>query len=145
MTALPVAAATEALRAVDVALYAYSTIAPRLDDKGALAALVAFDTLRAHRDTLRSGLLAAGANPPVPDPAYDIGATGSAAAARAVALRTEEALAAAFAVLVRDESGGRRTVAAAWLTESAVRAVGWRAAAGISPTTVAFPGLSPLG
>lgn len=131
-----------ALAAVDAALFAYSTITPRLDPAGAAAGALAFAALRAQRDKLRTQVIAGGGEPAVPPPAYDLGPLPDVAAARAVALRTEESLAAAMAALVQATTGAARDAAAAWLTESAVRAVGWRAALGITPTTVPFPGLS---
>lgn len=131
-----------ALAAVDAALFAYSTVTPRLDPAGTAAGSAAFVALRAHRDTLRAQVMAAGGVPVVPPPAYDLGPLPDLTAARRVALRTEESLAAAFAGLVEATTGAQRASAATWLAESAVRAVTWRAALGITPTTVPFPGLA---
>lgn len=134
-----------ALAAVDAATFAYSTVGARLSKPEAAAATAAFTELRAQRDVLRSWLEADGSQPSAPPAAYQLGPLSDAAAARTAALTAEEAVAAALAVLVRDSSAARRTSAASWLTGSAVRAVGWRVALGLSPTTVAFPGLSQPG
>lgn len=134
-----------ALESVEAALFAYSTITPRLDPIGAAAGGSAFTTLRSQRDALRAQVAAAGIKPSVPPPAYDLGPLPGLNAARQVALRTEESLAAAFAGLVAESTGPLRGSAAVWLVESAVRAVGWRTALGVTPTTVAFPGLSSPG
>jgi hypothetical protein len=129
------------LGAVEAALFAYSTVAPRLDARGAAAARAAHTTLRAQRDVLHGWLIAAKVAPPVPPPAYAIGPLPGVGAARTLALDTEGALAAAIAVLVQQSLSSKRVAAAGWLAASAARAVGWRAALGITPTTVAYPGL----
>lgn len=131
-----------ALAAVEAALYAYSTITPRLDPSGAAAGAAAFTALRTQRDSLRAQVVAAGGKPAIPPSAFDLGPLTSTAAARQVALRTEETLAVAYAALVQASADEERLTAADWLAQSAVRAVGWRAAIGITPTTVPFPGLA---
>lgn len=138
-------AVDSALAAVEAALFTYSTITPRLDAAGAAAGAAAFTALRVQRDRLRAQVVAAGDTPVAPPPAYDLGPLPEVASARRVALRTEETLAAAFAALVHASSGGARVEAADWLVASAVRAVGWRASLGVTPTTVAFPGLEEPG
>jgi hypothetical protein len=136
------AAEQRALNAVEAALYAYSTVGARLDAAGGAAAGAAHSALRAQRDILHAWITGVGAKPSAPPAAYVLGPLTDVSAARRVALLSELALADAFAVLVRDEAPGRRASAASWLAASAVRAVGWRAALGMTPTTVAFPGLS---
>ena len=139
---MSVEAAQRALAAVDAALFAYSTVAPRLDRAGAQTATDAHTVLRAQRDSLQRLILRGRATPAAPPPAYDLGALPDVRSARATALRAEEALAAAFARLVGEVNGDDRANAASWLAGAAVRAVTWRAALGTSPTTVPFPGLS---
>ena len=131
-----------ALAAVEAALFAYSTGGGRLVLTEAATASRGFTELRATRDVLRGWLAADHAQAAAPPAAYDLGPLTDATSARTLLLKAEESLAAAFAVLVRDSSSPRRTSAATWLSASAVRAVGWRAALHATPTTVAFPGLS---
>jgi hypothetical protein len=131
-----------ALAAVDAALFAYSTVGPRLDTAGEQAAADAHTALRAQRDSLQRMVMRGRATPDAPPPAYDLGPLPDVRSARATALRAEESLAAAFARLVGEAGGEDRSTAASWLAGSAVRAVTWRAALGTTPTTVPFPGLS---
>ena len=133
--------AAGALAAVEAALFTYSTVGPRLDRRGQPVASAAFTALRAQRDVLRRWIEDSGATPTPPPPAYDLGPLPDPQAARAAALRAEEALAAQLVVLVQSSQQAQRTSAVGWLMASAVRAVTWRAALGVYPTTVAFPGL----
>jgi hypothetical protein len=132
----------KALAAVDAALFAYSTVGPRLDAAGKQAAADAHTALRAQRDSLQRMVMRGRATPAAPPPAYDLGPLPDVRSARATALRAEESLAAAFAQLVVEAASDDRASAALWLAGSAVRAVTWRAALGTTPTTVPFPGLS---
>jgi hypothetical protein len=131
-----------ALAAVEAALFAYSTAGPRLDPRAAQVAAGSHAALRAQRDILHGWITASGGKPAAPPPAYELGPLPNVASARRVVLEAELALADAFAVLVHDDGSDRRVTVATWLSASAVRAVGWRAALGMTPTTVAFPGLS---
>ncbi|MBD0861299.1 ferritin-like domain-containing protein [Gordonia sp. zg691] len=100
---------------------------------------------RARRDEIDRAIVAAGDTPPLPAAGYTlpVEVTGPESAARA-ALAAEEDCARAYRALLEkagNETG--RRIGVDGLTESAVRAAGWRAALRETPVTVAFPG-SPV-
>lgn len=131
-----------ALAALETALYAYSTVAPRLPESESAAARDAYEAIRAQRDIVRQRLVASGVEPPPPPAGYDLGPLIDARAARGVALRVEQNVAAAVAGLISAAEPAARAESATWLVASAVRAVTWRSNLAVSPTTVAFPGLA---
>jgi len=127
---------TELLRDEHAAVYAYGVLGARLGPAERRVALAAYDAHRAVRDDLRARLLAAKAEPPVTQPAYDVAVDGT-AQARALAVRVEEGLAVRWRDLVAlSSTADVRRFAVQHLQDCAVRAAGWRAG------TVAFPGLA---
>lgn len=128
------------LEAEHAVVYGYGVLGARLAEEPRRLALLAYDSHRARRDQLAALLREAGADPEPGEPAYDV-AVASADAALELAVRLEEELAVRWRDLVAG-TGERplRSLAVAGLTECAVRAAQWRREAGLSPTTVAFPG-----
>ncbi len=127
-----------ALAGEHAAVYGYGVVGGRLEGTAQAArARSGFDTHRVRRTTLRGLVSAAGGEPVVAQPAYDLGGpVVTTAQAAGLAARIELAVAAAFADLVAASQGTERTVPAAWLTDAAVRAAGW------SGSPAAFPGLT---
>ena len=97
---------------------------------------------RARRDATERWLRDAGATPRPPAAAYlPPQPVDSAASAIAALIAVEtDACAAWRGVLERTEDATVRTSAFDALTVSAVRATRWRRIAGITPTSIAFPG-----
>ena len=60
--------------------------------------------------------------------------------ARELAILVEERVAAVWRATLADVTGEDRRMAVAALVDAAVRATGWRQAAGMDPATVPFPG-----
>lgn len=131
-----------ALGVEEAAEYGYGVVAARL--AGAQRDTAVRD-LASHTDLvelLRDDLLAQGAAPPAPAPAWALPSpvTG-AAAALDLAQRLEGASAAAWADVVAASDRERRAPAAAQLRLAALRWQEWRSAAS-APGLVALPGLS---
>lgn len=97
---------------------------------------------RARRDVTERWLRDAGATPRPPAAAYlPPQPVDSAASAIAALISVEtDACVAWRGVLERTEDGALRQSALDALTVSAVRATRWRKAAGLTPTSIAFPG-----
>nr|WP_255480908.1 DUF4439 domain-containing protein [Quadrisphaera sp. RL12-1S] len=136
------AALVAALGVEEAAEYGYGVVAARL--AGAQRDTAVRD-LASHTDLvelLRDDLLAQGAAPPPPAPAWALPSpvTG-AAAALDLAQRLEGASAAAWADVVAASDRERRAPAAAQLRLAALRWQEWRSAAS-APGLVALPGLS---
>jgi hypothetical protein len=135
----PTTVMTELLRDEHAAVYAYGVLGSRLDPTDRRVALGAFDAHRAARDDLRARLRSANQDAPGPEPSYDLVVAGP-AAALALAVRVEEQLAVRWRDLVAlSAARDVRRFAVSNLQDCAVRAAGWRHAAGTTPT-VAFPG-----
>lgn len=131
----------ELLEAEHAAVYGYGLLGARLAEAARRDAQLAFDGHRGRRDQLVARLREHGADPEPPPPAYDV-QVRSAQEALELAVRLEEGL----AVRWRDLVGGTddaplRSLALAGLQESAIRAAQWRRRAGVSPPTVALPGV----
>ncbi|MDL9936297.1 ferritin-like domain-containing protein [Gordonia sp. ABSL1-1] len=97
---------------------------------------------RARRDALERAITAAGGVPPAAPAGYTlpVEVTGPTSAARA-ALAAENDCARAYrALLEQAETPEARRIGVDGLDDSAVRIAYWRAALGISPATLAFPG-----
>jgi hypothetical protein len=129
-------AAQAALAAEHAAVYGYGLAGGKLSGGARRRALAGYDAHRSRRDRVAQLVrdlggepapAAAGYSPPFP-------VAGAADAAR-LAVRLEEAVAAAHADLVAAGDQQVRTLAARALQEAAVRAAAWRG------TSVAFPGL----
>ena len=128
------------LRAGHAVVYGYGVLGARLDTDGRRAALAANDSHRARRDQLAARLRQRGAPVPVAEPAYDVSVSGP-LEALSLAVRLEEGMAVRWRDLVGGtDDPGLRGLAAAGLTETAVRAAQWRQRAGLRPATVALPG-----
>lgn len=131
------------LAAEHAAVYAYGTLGARLDVATRARARTASDAHRARRDALASALRAAGQSAPGALGAYDV-AVANPTEAVTLAVRVEEGV----GVRWRDLVGGTddpavRATAVAGLTDTAVRAAQWRRLLGLSPVTVALPGVAP--
>jgi hypothetical protein len=144
-------------RALDAeyeAVYGYALLGPRLAGADADTARTAQSSHEKQRDALAAAIAASGGNPPQPLAAYpDLGAPASAAEAATLAARLEDGCAAAWrfvyaaaaepdvAAAEHAKASQARVSAQQALIDCAVRATGWRLAAGITPATRAFPGL----
>lgn len=130
----------ELLEATHAAVYGYAALGARLDEPLRRAALHALDEHRSRRDVLAALLRARGLTPPVAAAAYVVDVR-TPAAALVLAVRLEEGLSVRWRDLVAgtDDEALRR-LGLAGLRETAVRAAGWRDAAGSGTVTVAFPG-----
>lgn len=145
-----------ALAAEHQAVYAYALIGPRVSaaDTGLVRSCAASHA--ALRDSTSAALLAAGTVPVPPRPDYPgLYPVPDAAAARAVAVRVEDACAAAWRVLYATaaaSAGPRpsgvapslrttRGTAQHGLTASAVRATRWRVRTGAASAATPFPGI----
>ncbi|WP_180357894.1 DUF4439 domain-containing protein [Streptomyces sp. NP160] len=131
-----------ALAVEEAAQYGYGVLAVRLAGEQRDAATA---DLATHTDLvglLREELLAQGAAPPAPRPAWALPTpVGDAAGALALAQQLEAASAAAWADVVAAADRGRRAAAAVQLRLAAQRWQAWRTAAGTAGL-VALPGLS---
>lgn len=135
------AALTEALAAEYAAIFAYGPIGVELDDELAEAAREAEAAHRARRDALILALAADGVDPPAAEASYALPfeVTGAADALR-LAVLVEERVAAVWRAALAASDGTARAEALDALVDAALRAAGWRAAAGVAPATVPFPG-----
>ncbi|MGI8699458.1 MAG: ferritin-like domain-containing protein [Mycobacteriales bacterium] len=124
------------------AIYGYGVVGGRLPRPLRAAVVTARDAHRARRDGLQGLLAARGVDPVAAAPAYDLPQPArTPAEALRLAAGIEERLArASYAVVAAADTGDLRRLAAGALQEQAVRASGWRSAAGTSPATTAFPG-----
>ncbi len=130
------------LAAEHAAIYAYGPIGARLDGEPAELARAAEAAHRQRRDALLLHLASRGLATPAAAPAYALpfDVADSAAALR-LAIHIEERTAGVWrSLLGHTEAEDRRTALDAFV-DCAVRAAGWRAAAGVSPVTQVFPGL----
>jgi hypothetical protein len=121
------------------AVYAYGLLGARLPDAERRLARTAFDAHRAVRDLLRGRLVALGATPAPPHPAYEVRVVNR-AQALALAVRLEEGLAVRWRDLVAvSDARPNRRLGVQQLQACAVRAARWRRTSGRTPT-VALPG-----
>lgn len=131
---------TTLLEAAHASVYGYGVLGARLEDATRRTALRAVDSHRARRDQLSALLRRHGAQVPVGEPAYDVAVRDRVEALR-LAVRLEEGTAVRWRDLVAGtDDASLRTLGVAGLTETAVRATGWRLLAGTRPATVALPG-----
>ena len=132
-----------ALAAEHAAVWGYGVVGAALDASAQGLAEVSETAHRDVRDRVVDLLAERGADPVAAEGGYALPfpvLSGTDAAALAVVL--EDGVAAAW-VRVLDQAVERTTreLAVGALTAAEVRAVGWRAAAGQTPVTRAFPGL----
>lgn len=131
-----------ALAVEEAAQYGYGVLAVRLDGAQVEAAVADLATHTDLVELLRADLLAQGAAPPAPQPAWALPSPVSdAAGALALAQQLEGASTAAWADVVAAADRERRAAASSQLLLAAQRWQAWRTAAG-APGLVALPGLS---
>ncbi|MGQ7295543.1 DUF4439 domain-containing protein [Quadrisphaera sp. KR29] len=136
------AALVAALGVEQAAEYGYGVLAVRLGGADRDLAVGLLATHGRLVEQLREQLLALGAQPPAPQPAWALPSpVTDAAGALALAQQLEAASAAAWADLVAAADRERRAAAADQLVLAAQRWQQWRAAAGV-PGPVGLPGLS---
>lgn len=129
------------LAAEYAAIFAYGPIGARLDGEPERLAREAEAAHRQRRDVLLLRLSAQRITAPAAAPAYELPfEVDGAAAALRLAAHVEEHTAGVWRSLLPRTQEERQLVLDA-LVDCAVRATGWRAAAGISPVTRVFPGL----
>jgi hypothetical protein len=136
-----VAVLSAALAAEDAAIFAYGPIGARLGGSATSLARSAEAAHRGRRDALVIKLTEAGATVPPAQPAYALPfpVTDRASALR-LAVEVEDRTAAVWRAALPGTTEADRQDALNALVECAVRATRWRRAAGVAPTTVAFPG-----
>ncbi|TXR55817.1 DUF4439 domain-containing protein [Quadrisphaera setariae] len=131
-----------ALAVEEAAQYGYGVLAVRLSGAQRDAAVSALGVHTDLVEQLRDDLLALGAAPPAPQPAWALPSpVADAAGALALAQQLEGSSAAAWADVVAAAVRARRDAAADQLRLAAQRWHSWRTAAG-TPGLVALPGLS---
>jgi hypothetical protein len=119
----------------DAAVFAYSIAGARVGSGGRARALNGLDAHRSHRDRASAMVVAAGATPPAPSPAYDLPfPVDSAKAARRLMALVDNRLVALYADAAEATQGDERRWAARIGAESATRAVAWGAAPQAFPT-----------
>ena len=133
-----------ALAAEHAAIFAYGPIGARLAGAaGIQAARAAEEAHRTRRDELVRALAERGAPAPAVEPGYQLPfpLTGPEDAER-LAVLVEERVGAVWRAVLPAVTGTDRARALTALVDAAVRATGWRLAAGVAPATVPFPGAS---
>ncbi|MCV2488990.1 ferritin-like domain-containing protein [Geodermatophilus sp. YIM 151500] len=136
-------ALNEALAAEHAAVWGYGVVGAALPPEGRGEAVAAEGAHRDARDGLVALLGGRGVDPVDAEGGYELPfPVLSPVDAAALAAVLEDGVAAAWVrVLDRAVEQPVRVLAVAMLGTTEVRAVGWRAAAGQSPVTRAFPGL----
>ena len=107
------------------AVFAYGVVAARVSQGRRQAARAAWAWHVARRDLLEERLLAAGVQPPMAAPAYDVGEAPSAAGAARLAATVERRLAALAVRAVAATDGDDRREAIAGLVDGARRLAAW--------------------
>jgi hypothetical protein len=131
----------DALAAEHAAIFAYGVIGVRLDGDEVDAARAAEESHRSRRDAVLLRLAEQGATAPVAAASYELPfPVASADDARRLAILVEERVGAVWRAVLPAAGPADRADALDALVDAAIRATGWRAAAGVEPATVAFPG-----
>lgn len=134
-------ALSTALAAEHAAIFGYGAVGARLDAAGQTAARQAEAAHRSRRDAVVVRIAAANATPPPAAPAYELPfPVTDRPSALKLAIALEEGAAHAWRQALAATSGDDRKLAVEALMDCAVRATRWRSTAGISPSTVPFPG-----
>jgi hypothetical protein len=131
-----------ALAAEEAAIYAYGPIGVRLTSEAERAEARAAEAVhRNRRDALVSRLaeLSASAAPAAAGYALPFPVTDRTSALK-LAIAVEDGVAATWRTAVPATEDADRATAIDALTDAAVRATRWRIIAGVTPTTVTFPG-----
>jgi hypothetical protein len=130
-----------AVVAEHAAIFGYGPVGARLDASTVTLAQAAEAAHRARRDAVVMRLLARGVKAPVAEPAYALPApVTDQASALKLAIMIEERTAASWRAALIDTTDDDRRLAVDGLIDCAIRATRFRKAAGVTPTTVAFPG-----
>lgn len=136
-----------ALAAEHQAVFGYPLLGSRLSGADQQLAVACADAHETLRDQTESALTAAGLSPVTPLADYpELYPVGDAASARALAVRLEQACAAAWRYLYLQTAStpsapsGLRATAQSALTASAVRTTRWRALTTTAHATTPFPG-----
>lgn len=135
-----------ALAAEHQAVFGYGLLGVRLRGTQQQLAVTCSDVHEALRDATETAMAQAGLRPQPPAADYpSLYPVPDAAAARALAVRLEDACAAAWRYLYAQaalgQAAARLPEAQAALTASAVRAVQWRALVSPADASRAFPGV----
>jgi len=119
----------------DAAVFAYSIAGARVVSSARSRALNGLDAHRSHRDRASAMVVAEGATPPAPAPAYDLPfPVDSAKSARKLMALVDNRLVARYADAAEATQGDERRWAARTAAESATRAVAWGADSQAFPT-----------
>jgi len=140
------AALQEALAAVHTAVWGYGVVGAALPEADRDPAVTAEEAHRDLRDSLAGLLTSRRVDPVRAEAAYSLPfPVLSPVDAAALAVTLEEGTAEAWTwVLDQATERSTRELGVAALSSTELRAVGWRAAAGRTPVTTAFPGLPEL-
>lgn len=132
----------DALAAEHAAIFAYGVIGVQLaDGAGAGAVRAAEEAHRSRRDALVLALTQQDAPLPAAEPGYQLPfEVFDPGAARRLAVLVEERVGAVWRAALAELTGAGRQSALDALVDTALRATRWRAAAGVEPVTVPFPG-----
>jgi hypothetical protein len=130
-----------AVVAEHAAIFGYGLVGARLDTATVALAQAAEAAHRSRRDAVVVRLTGRGAKAPVAEPAYALPApVNDQASALKLAIMIEERTAATWRAALLDTTAEDRRLAVDALVDCAVRATRLRRAAGVTPTTVTFPG-----
>jgi Domain of unknown function (DUF4439) len=131
----------QALAAEYAAVYGYGIVGAHLDSAAQDAGRQAENAHRSRRDTLLLRLTAASAAPPAASAAYALPfPVTDRGSALKLAVELEDGTARAWHGALAATTGDDRSLAVNALVDCAVRATRWRRTAGITPTTLTFPG-----
>jgi hypothetical protein len=130
-----------AMTAEHEAIFGYGVVGAHLDRTGQDAARAAEAAHRARRDTVALRLTASSATPPAAQPAYTLPfAVTNRDGALRLAIVLEEHTAQAWRRALAETAGDDRRLAVEALMDCAAQATRWRRFAGVTPSTVPFPG-----
>ncbi|XTZ15222.1 DUF4439 domain-containing protein [Micromonospora echinospora] len=130
-----------ALTAEYAAIFAYGPIGVRLTDAARRAAREAESAHRRRRDDLVLRLSTGSGTVPADRAGYALPyPVTDAASALRLAVEVEERTAGYWRAALAATTDAERALALAALTDCALRATRWRRTAGITPSTVPFPG-----
>jgi hypothetical protein len=135
-----------ALVAEHAAIFGYGAVGARLDTATVGLAQQAEAAHRTRRDAIVMRLNGRGVTAPAAEPGYALPSpvTDQASALR-LAVSIEDRTAAVWRAALLDTTAEERRLAVDALIDCAVRATRFRKAAGITPSTIAFPGRAETG
>ncbi len=137
----PIEAFSAALAAEHAAIFGYGVVGAHLVGPDEALARTAEAAHRDRRDAVSLRIAANNATPIPAAPAYTLPfSVTDAPSAMKLAVSVEEAAAGAWREALAGTTGDDRKLALESLMACAVQATQWRAAAGIVPVTLAFPG-----